>query len=66
MKDVVVAGPVGVLALVVLWEPIVEVADRWDDGGSLAGTVSLTVFLGVLFMAVVIPLGAICYRQLQS
>lgn len=63
VRDIAIAGPVGVLALVGLWEPIVEMADRWADDGSPASTLPLTVFLGVLFLAVVILLGTICWGQ---
>lgn len=63
--DVVIAGPVGVLVLIGLWEPIVEIADRWADGGSLARTLPLTLFAAILVLVGVIPLSVIFSRHLR-
>lgn len=65
LVDVFMAGLAGAAALGWLWEPIVEVVDRWSDSESLARTLPLTVFLVAVFLVVAVPLGAMCFRQLR-
>lgn len=66
VKNVAIAGCFGVLALVELWVPIQEMADRWAGGGPLATTLPLTGYLGALFLVVVIPVGAVCCGELRK
>lgn len=66
VKNVAIAGSLGVLALVELWVPLQEMADRWAGDGSLANTLPLTVYLCALFLVVVIPVGAMCCGELRK
>lgn len=66
MKGVAKDGCVGVaMALIAFWEPIVETADRFAGGESLAHTLPLTMLLAALPLALLFQLSASVSRRLM-
>lgn len=66
MKGVAKDGCVGVaLALIAFWEPIVETADRFAGGESLAHTLPLMMLLAALPLALLFQLSASVSRRLM-
>ena len=66
-KSIAKDGVVGAtLFLIAFWEPIVEMADRWIDGGSLATTLPLTVILAGPPLVVLFLVSAWLKRWLMS
>lgn len=53
-KDLAIGGIAGVLGVVGLWEPLVEMTDRWEEGGSVVSAVTLTAFLAIVVLVVVL------------
>ena len=65
VKSVAKDGSVGAaIVLITFWEPIVGMADRWVDGGSLGHALPITMVLAVLPLVLLILVSASLSRLL--
>lgn len=63
LKDAIVAGPAGAIALYESWSPVFQVADRWREG-AYEKAIPLTIFV-VLLAAAVVRSTALLFRKLR-
>lgn len=63
LKDAIIAGPAGAIALYKTWTPLFKLADHWREG-SLEEAIPLTVF-AILLVAAVVWLAGVAFRKLR-
>lgn len=63
LKDAIITGPAGAIALYETWTPLFKLVDHWREG-ALEEAIPLTVF-AILLAAAVVWLAGVVFRKLR-